>query len=307
MRVQGSGQLQESIQPFGSSVASFGQACSTAAGDATAGFGPFRQAWTRPSTCGDVQVWFVAAGAHVDLGAQARILDSHDWAAIARIRDVGARELLRAARITLRLALSHAVAGAVQPAAWRFETGSHGKPRVAAGLPEVHFCISHIGTMAVIAVSCDGPIGVDIETLGSACNAGIAETFCTPTERRALARMEEPARRCAFTRLWTLKEAYSKLTGTGLAADFRFLEFGASPELNAIGYQAQHVPGVAQLESWLTEAPGTLCQVSIAVTETETVAQRGALQCFAVAAGGTAAPSRHLNPGRGENAVLTLS
>jgi 4'-phosphopantetheinyl transferase len=157
----------------------------------------------------------------------------------------------------------------------------------------------------VIAVSRDAPVGVDIETVASPGTDKLIESFCSAKERRALAQLDEPARARAFARLWTLKEAYAKLTGTGLATDFRFLEFGAGPELHTAGYQAQHVPGEVSLQSWLTEAPGGLCQVAVAVGDAEAAAGRGELVCFAIA--GSTADSPTLNPGRGEQAELSLS
>ena len=277
-------------------------------GGGAAAIGPFQQSWSRPldAACGRVEVWFVPAGVHGLLAQDAKILNPEDWSAIARVRDEAARNHLRATRIVLRRALSHAVGGAVKPAAWRFRSTSYGKPQVAAGLPEVQFCISHIDTMSVIAVSRDGPVGVDIETVASPGSDKLIESFCSPKERRALSQLDEPARARAFARLWTLKEAYAKLTGTGLAADFRFLEFGAGPELHTAGCQTQHVPGGASFQSWLTEAPGGLCQVTVAVGDTDAVAERGELVCFAVAGSRTDA-SRTLNPGQGEQADLRLS
>jgi phosphopantetheinyl transferase len=241
----------------------------------------------------------------LDLAQHARLLGREDWSAIARVRDESARNHLRATRITLRRALSHAVGDAVKPEAWRFETTAYGKPQVAAGLPHVHFCISHIETMSVIAVSRDVPVGVDIETIGQACSTKVIEGFCSARERRALAKLSGPERARAFARLWTLKEAHAKLTGTGLATDFRFLEFGSGPELS--NCQAQHTPGETCFQSWLTESPGGLCQVAVAVGGAEAAAGRGELVCFAVEDGTGASQSRALNPGGGLQANLTIS
>jgi len=274
---------------------------------ATAATGPYRQTWSRPlAATGRVEIWFVPAGAHRLLAHDAGILDRDDWSAIARVRDEAARNHLRAIRITLRRALSHAIGNAVKPHAWRFQTTSFGRPQVAPGLPQVHFCVSHIETMSVIAVSRDVPVGVDIETIGRAC-AGVIEDFCSPRERRALAQLNEPARSRAFARLWTLKEAYTKLTGTGLAADFRFLEFGAGPELSTLGYQTQHAHGGTSFQSWLTEAPGGLCQVAVAVGGPEAVADEGELVCFAIDDGADRTGNRALNPGQGVQAGLSIS
>ncbi len=270
--------------------------------------GPYRQAWSRPlDAAGRVEIWFVPAGAHALLAQHARVLGRDDWSAIARVRDESARNHLRATRITLRRALSHAVGNTVKPEAWRFETTAYGKPQVAAGLPHVHFCISHIETMSVIAVSRDVPVGVDIETIGQACSAKLIEGFCSARERRALAKLSGTEQARAFARLWTLKEAYAKLTGTGLATDFRFLEFGSGPELPTVDCQAQHTHGETSFQSWLTESPGGLCQVAVAVGGTEAAAGRGELVCFAVGDGIDPSQSRALNPGGGLQANLTIS
>jgi 4'-phosphopantetheinyl transferase len=267
--------------------------------------GPYRQTWSRPlDGAGRVELWFVPAGAHRLLAQDARILDREDWQAIARVRDEHARDLLRATRITLRRALSHAVGNQIQPEAWRFQTSAYGKPQVTrgAGLPRVQFCVSHIDTMAVIAVSRDAPVGVDIETIGQSCDATLIEGFCSPRERRALAHLNGPHRARAFARLWTLKEAYAKLTGTGLAADFRFLEFGAGPELFSVACQTQHGPGEVTLQSWLTQTPAGSCQVAVAVGGA--AAGPGELVCFAVEDGDDRTRSRSPNPEQGVQAGL---
>ena len=265
------------------------------------------QAWSRPlAAAGRVEIWFVSAGAHGRLSQDARILDRDDWAAIARLRDENARNYLRATRITLRRALSHAVGNAVHPQAWRFQATVFGRPQVAPGLPQVHFCVSHIDTMAVIAVSRDAPVGVDIETVRRDCAAGVIEAFCSARERRALTQLNEPARARAFARLWTLKEAYAKLTGTGLAADFRFLEFEAGPELSAPSYQTQQANRGTGFQSWLTEAPGRLCQVAVAVGGSKAVADEGELVCFAIEDRDDLTRTRVLNPGRGMQAGLSI-
>jgi 4'-phosphopantetheinyl transferase len=296
------------LQAVGAQIGSPDVAIGFAGASTTATTDPYAQAWSRPlAAAGRVEIWFVPTGAHRLLAQDARTLDRDDWSAIARVRDEAARNHLRAIRITLRRALSHAIGNAVKPAAWRFQTTSFGKPQVAPELPQVHFCVSHIETMSVIAVSRDAPVGVDIETIGRACAAEVIEDFCSAKERRALAQLNEPARTRAFARLWTLKEAYAKLTGTGLAADFRFLEFGAGPELSTLGYQTQHAHGGTSFQSWLTEAPGGLCQVAVAVGGPEAAEHEGELVCFAIDDGDDLTSAPTLNPGRGVQAGLSIS
>ena len=49
---------------------------------------------------------------------------------------------------------------------------------------------------------------------------GLARKFLTARERAAIAALDDDARRRAFLRLWTCKEAMSKATGEGLSAPF---------------------------------------------------------------------------------------
>ncbi|KAB2917800.1 MAG: 4'-phosphopantetheinyl transferase superfamily protein [Hyphomicrobiaceae bacterium] len=255
-----------------------------------------------------MEIWVVEAGSHARLAKHANALGSEDWSAIARIRHPEARDHARATRIALRLALSHAVQGTIQPGAWRFQTNSYGKPRIAPGLPDVQFCVSHTETMSLIAVSREAPVGIDIETIAPACDGKLIDIFCSARERRALASLGDAERRRAFARLWTLKEAYAKLTGTGLATDFRYLEFKIDPRWQSEGHQAQHRPGEASFESWLVEAPGGLCQASVAIGEGEAAEERGEIVCYAVASDGRRhVATQSLEPGRGMQSDLTLS
>lgn len=93
---------------------------------------------------------------------------------------------------------------------------AQGKPSLAHH-PNLHFNLSHSGTLAVCAVS-DEPVGVDVETI---CNHGdeVARYCYQPKELDWLS--QAPDRAQAFTRLWVRKESYIKLTGTGLSREPR--------------------------------------------------------------------------------------
>ena len=270
---------------------------------------PFREVWSRPlaTRCGRVEVWVVEAGSQTHFTNHTRVLSGEDWSAIARIKHPEARDHARATKTALRLALSHAAGGSVPAGAWRFQTNTYGKPHTAPGLADIQFCVSHTETMSLIAVSREVPVGIDIETIAPTCDDRLIEIFCSPRERRTLVSLSDSARSRAFTRLWTLKEAYAKLTGTGLATDFRYLEFELEPRRQGAGYQAQRRPGEASFESWLMEAPGGLCQVSVAVGESDAVGM-GEIVCFAVAPDGSQhVATRSLEPERGKVSDFALS
>ena len=90
----------------------------------------------------------------------------------------------------------------------------NGKPELAH-VPDLHFNLSHSGTLAVCAVAAD-PVGADVETLQKADPAVGAVCFRS-AEQEWIRNAGDPDR--AFTRLWTRKESLLKLRGEGLALD----------------------------------------------------------------------------------------
>jgi 4'-phosphopantetheinyl transferase len=102
------------------------------------------------------------------------------------------------------------------PTALVFESGAHGKPAVVGH--RLEFSFSRSGRHALIAVSRDRPVGVDIERVkpGRAAER-IAGSRFAPAETAALLRRDEPDRADAFHRCWTGKEAYTKGLGAGLS------------------------------------------------------------------------------------------
>lgn len=122
-----------------------------------------------------------------------------------------------AARGQLRTILGRYVG--VDPRALVFSYGLRGKPFLARfetiGLK---FNLSHSGELALIAVTQDRDIGVDLEEIHSLGDAEqIAERFFSARENAVLCTLPKADRLEAFFHCWTLKEAYLKATGNGLA------------------------------------------------------------------------------------------
>lgn len=88
----------------------------------------------------------------------------------------------------------------------------NGKP-VLASDPGIHFNLSHSGILAACAVS-DHPVGVDVERLQDAA-MDVAKICFRPAEREWMMTSDNPNH--SFTRLWTRKESFLKLTGEGLS------------------------------------------------------------------------------------------
>ena len=92
-----------------------------------------------------------------------------------------------------------------------FAFGEHGKPYLSAR-PDIHFSLSHCREAAACVVATE-PVGIDVESLRSFSPALLQRTM-SESESAIIRAADEPQR--AFARLWTCKEAYLKLTGTGL-------------------------------------------------------------------------------------------
>lgn len=134
----------------------------------------------------------------------------------------------QAAHAMKRLMLTAAVRGAVAPEAWRFEMGAHGKPRVARGAGP-QFNLSHTDGLVACAVSQRVELGIDVEDLDQHAPLELAGTYFARAEEGWLRGLPEAARQTGFFRLWTLKEAYVKATGLGLAQPLDALAFGFDP------------------------------------------------------------------------------
>jgi 4'-phosphopantetheinyl transferase len=127
-----------------------------------------------------------------------------------RIRFVQAHGFLR---ITLASYLD------VAPELLTFAYSSQGKPRLHPGFfdPRLQFNLSHARDLAVVAVTLDNSVGVDVERIHAMADfEGIARHFFSAAEVKELLMLVGEFRLAGFFRCWTCKEAYLKAIGEGL-------------------------------------------------------------------------------------------
>lgn len=92
-----------------------------------------------------------------------------------------------------------------------------GKPLLREPFDSLHFNLSHCHDLALIAISCDGPVGVDLEAANRGRSLlGCEQAFCHPEEMATLPDDQE-LRASALLDLWTGKEALLKGLGTGMS------------------------------------------------------------------------------------------
>lgn len=144
------------------------------------------------------------------------LLSADEQIRAANLRRDAVRKVFLISRALLRTTLaSHCDC---DPAALVFRRDHNDKPQLHAPAAPWQFNLSHAGAWVVLALSNAGAVGVDVEMHERRNQlAGIARRFYTPAENIALARLAEPEWSQRFFELWTLKEAYVKALGRGIA------------------------------------------------------------------------------------------
>lgn len=97
------------------------------------------------------------------------------------------------------------------PKTLRFEREKNGKP-YSADFENIHFSLSHSGNLIVLAVD-NCRIGADTEIVKKS-KENIAKSFFTNNEYKYIINSENPTK--SFYMIWTMKEAFLKMTGDGL-------------------------------------------------------------------------------------------
>ncbi len=133
------------------------------------------------------------------------------------------------ARGTLRALLSAYVDIAATDLVFAY--GDHGKPRLVSPITDIGFNLSHSGGRILLACARDRHVGVDVERTRRDVDWGaVSERFFEGREREALLGLPATARRAAFFRCWTRKEAFMKATGKGVAYGLSSLSVTLAPD-----------------------------------------------------------------------------
>jgi 4'-phosphopantetheinyl transferase len=113
----------------------------------------------------------------------------------------------------------------IAPGAWRWREGPHGRPEIDSPATDLHFNLSHSAGLVVCALARGRSVGVDVEHLDRrAPDRAIVPRYCAPAEAADVEARGEawPAR---FLQYWTLKEAYLKARGLGIAVHLSDIAF----------------------------------------------------------------------------------
>ncbi|MGH9173991.1 MAG: 4'-phosphopantetheinyl transferase family protein, partial [Vicinamibacterales bacterium] len=120
----------------------------------------------------------------------------------------------------------------VAPRDWPLVIDAHGRPELAArpaGAPDLRFNLTHTPGLVACAVTIGREVGVDVEHVGRRITYDVAERFFSAREVTDLRALPNTEQDTVFFDYWTLKEAYIKARGLGLALPLRQFTFLRRP------------------------------------------------------------------------------
>jgi len=101
-----------------------------------------------------------------------------------------------------------------------FGYGDRGKPYIKnpQNQEKLFFNLAHSRDWAIYALCGDREVGIDLEYINLQCDVErIAKRYFLPSEQKIISSLNNHDKYFAFYRAWTLKEAYGKATGEGIA------------------------------------------------------------------------------------------
>ena len=189
--------------------------------------------WTEPPSSpsletGTVHVWRIALNQEDDrLERFRRTLEAGELERAGRFHFDKDRRHFIVARGFLRSVVARYLGS--QPEALRFEYGAYGKPALGTE-HTLRFNLSHSNEVALLAVSLDADIGVDVEHIrADFASEDIARRYFSRAEVEVFNALPPEERVAAFFRCWTRKEAYIKAIGKGFSQSLSAFDVTLAP------------------------------------------------------------------------------
>lgn len=162
------------------------------------------------------------------------LLSAYDQSTQALVFRVYAQEIPETVR-SLRSKISHLTAWDLFGAAMLKDFGKKHIRIVRKGMEKPYLLddplqmnLSHCDGLAVCAIG-TVPVGIDCESPRTV-RENLLPRLCTPEECAYI--LAQNDKNAAFTRIWTLKEAYGKWNGEGIRAGFQTIGFSLDTQLN---------------------------------------------------------------------------
>jgi 4'-phosphopantetheinyl transferase len=172
----------------------------------------------------EIHLWWIDLD---DPVTDTSLLSAEELERLKRFRVTRDRARFAAARTAVREILADYVGA--DPDSLAIGVSHNGKPELKTGPRGNHvpaFSLSHSANHAVLAVTRQGCIGVDLEVDGPTPDRATMLAALSQHERDAARVVDDQALSVAFRIAWTRKEACLKAAGIGFAIDPTELEVG---------------------------------------------------------------------------------
>jgi 4'-phosphopantetheinyl transferase len=167
----------------------------------------------------EVHLWFAPVPASFDpshVAAWDALLAPHERERQQRFHFEKDRRRHLLTRALARTTLSRYAP--IDPADWTFAPNAHGRPAITNALAtDLHFNLTHSGSLVALAVTVGREIGIDTEDTGRHAPLEVADRYFSADEATALRQLPAANQAARFWELWTFKESYIKARGLGLA------------------------------------------------------------------------------------------
>ncbi|MCP4995121.1 MAG: 4'-phosphopantetheinyl transferase superfamily protein [Gammaproteobacteria bacterium] len=162
---------------------------------------------------GQLHLWWIALD-QVTLQADL-ILNREELARADKVVSKEKRHQFTAARASLRVILGSYLN--LDPVEIVFSYGNKGKPALDNPDPGLEFNIAHSGNRALLAITCDQPVGVDLEAVKQRRNGrSIAKRVFHDEQWQLISHLDGDSFTAAFLTQWAIHEARIKALGEGV-------------------------------------------------------------------------------------------
>lgn len=199
----------------------------------------------------EIHLWCVR-NEEEDAGAHLALLSPAELERMSRLQVPSVRQQFVITRAAIRTILSGCFPDAA-PRDWEFTRNPWGRPLIvnAEAKGRVSFNIAHTDGLVVIALSGRGEVGVDVEKTSRTARAlALADRYFSASEAAALRSLPAAEQHQRFLDLWTLKEAYIKACGKGLAIPLRQFSFTLDKASLRIVFDEQRPDEPARWQFW---------------------------------------------------------
>jgi 4'-phosphopantetheinyl transferase len=222
---------------------------------------------------GEVHVWeWNFAGPEKPSEADLQVLDGQERKRTARFYFAPDQVRYSLCHANMRRILASYLGKLPQSLVYRESEG--GKPELALGATDapLRFNLSHSKSIALLAVTLDSEVGVDVEDVRP-IERDVAKRFFSPAEVASLSLLDGEEWLHGFYRCWTRKEAILKVEGVGLRIPLNSFDVSISAREPAALMAARPVSKLTAL--WhlhhLAPAEGSIGALAIKDAEAQIV------------------------------------